>query len=107
MKRRTVEILFFEGCPHAQDAIDRAREAIRATRQDATVRLVKIRTKQEAVKARFLGSPTIRVDGVDVDSSVQGRSDYGLQCRIYSVDEARVGAPPLTWIEAALSREST
>ena len=41
---------------------------------------------EQAQHERFLGSPTVRVGGVDVDPDAEGRLDYGLTCRA-PVDE--------------------
>ncbi len=102
MKARRVEILFFEGCPHAQLAVERTREAIRRTGEHPDVHLVKVEREEDAVARRFLGSPTVRVDGADVEASALDRTDFGLQCRMYSVDGRLDGAPPVARIEAAL-----
>jgi len=100
MKR--VEILFFEGCPNAELAVSRARQAVASAGASADVRLVPIEGEDEAVRRRFLGSPTVRVDGRDVDASSDARDDFGMQCRVYSADGRIEGAPPVAWIEAAL-----
>jgi hypothetical protein len=56
----------------------------------------------EAVRKRFLGSPTVHVDGLDVEPDAVTRDDYGLQCRVYWHDGRLEGAPPSRWIAAAL-----
>ncbi len=104
MKKR-VEVLFFDGCPHAEEAIANARSAITAARADAELRLVRITDEDAAARELFLGSPTVRVDGLDVDRSARDRVDYGLQCRVYSVAGSRTGAPPEAWIRAALTED--
>jgi hypothetical protein len=97
-----VEILCFEGCPHVTLATSRATQAIKDTRADAELYFVPIETEEQAVACRFLGSPSVRVDGKDVDGSADNRADFGLQCRVYSTGELLEGAPPISWIEAAL-----
>lgn len=99
---KTVEVLFFGGCPHIEVAAAHARDAIARTGVDAEVRLVRIEREADASRLRFLGSPTVRVDGRDVDASATDRTDFGFQCRVYSVDGHLAGAPPAVWIEAAL-----
>ena len=47
---------------------------------------------------------TVRVDGADVDASAAGRTDFGMQCRVYGTNGELEGAPPSKWIKAALSR---
>lgn len=99
---RHVEVLFFDGCPNVDLATSRVRQAIASAGVQADVQLVRIEGDDDAVRRRFLGSPTVRVDGSDVDGAAEARTDFGLQCRVYSVDGQLEGAPPVAWIEAAL-----
>ena len=57
-----------------------------------------------AQRGRFLGSPTLRVDGVDIDPGAGGRTDYGLRCRLYPTDAGLGGMPPDEWVLNALHR---
>lgn len=102
MKR--IEVLAFEGCPHVELAIERARAAMTATRMAAELCVSYVESEAAAARLHFVGSPTVRVDGVDVDTSHASRA-YGLRCRVYAVDGHLEGAPPAEWIAAAL-RES-
>ena len=103
---KAVEVLFFDGCPNVDIATSRAKEAIARAGAVAEVHLVRIEGAADAVRRRFLGSPTIRVEGLDVDDASRARTDFGLQCRVYSVDGRLAGAPPVAWIEAALRGEA-
>ncbi len=103
---KTIEVLVFEGCPNVKSTIERARKAIVSTGIAADLRVVLVHGETEAMRHSFLGSPTVRVDGVDVDASAHERTDYGLQCRVYALDDRLTGAPPITWIEAALQGRS-
>ena len=55
-------------------------------------------------RERFLGSSTLRVDGVDIDPGAGERTDYGLKCRLYPTEEGLRGAPPDVWVIHALQR---
>lgn len=98
---RKVEILYFEGCPHVELARARSIDAIAAANMVADLSLVAIRDEADATRHQFTGSPTVRVDDRDVEQDVGGRT-VGLQCRVYSVAGRLDGAPPASWIEAAL-----
>ncbi len=52
---------------------------------------------------RFLGSPTIRVDGRDVDPSAVVRVDSGVKCRVYRSGAGLTGVPSDAWILATLA----
>jgi hypothetical protein len=60
--------------------------------------------REQAQRARFLGSPAIRVGGRDVDPGAARRSDFGLKCRICQTPEGLTGLPPDQWILDALAR---
>ena len=99
---RKVEVLVFEGCPNVETTLAQVRAAVAATSEPADVSVVRIESSEAAARLRFLGSPTVRVDGIDVDSSAGAREDYGLQCRVYSIGGRLRGAPPAEWIASAL-----
>jgi hypothetical protein len=103
MKCRVVEIMFTERCPHVRAAIDHVREAtaVRARDEQIEVRLVLVETMSEARKLEFLGSPTVRVDGRDVEPDVRSTM-FGLHGRGYFVDGRVERAPPSDWIVQAL-----
>lgn len=107
MSARCIEVLAFEGCPNVGTAVDRAHAAAAAAGPSASVRVVLIETVEDAHRLQFLGSPTVRVDGVDVDPSARERRDFGLQCRVYAVDGRLQGAPPVDWIAAAVLGETS
>lgn len=99
---KQIDVVFFSGCPNVDLATDRAREALQTAAIPACVSLVEIKDDGDAISQRFLGSPSVRVDGVDVDPAARQRSDFGMQCRVYPVGGRLEGAPPVEWIVAAL-----
>jgi hypothetical protein len=102
---QAVEVLYFAGCPSVDVAVEHARKAVAAVATGAEVRLVRVEGDEEAIRRQFLGSPTVRVDGLDVESEARSRTDFGMQCRVYWVDGRVVGSPPIDWIERALRGE--
>ena len=62
-----VEVLYFEGCPHAEPAIALVREVLASLAPDTTLELRRIDSEQEAKEVGFLGSPSVRVDGHDIE----------------------------------------
>lgn len=104
MALHTIEILYFDGCPHALAAIHLARAVVAEADAAVDVREVCVETEDDALRLSFLGSPTVRVDGRDVDPEAEGREDFGLQCRVYAVGSGFDGLPPATWIRTALDR---
>jgi len=100
-----VVVQYFEGCPHAELATDRVREALRsAGLNDQEVRLQRFGSPEDADDAGFHGSPTILVDGADL---FEGDSPaVGYACRVYETDHGRQGAPSLAQLVRVFERGS-
>lgn len=97
-----VEVFYFSGCPNLEPTLALAREVLSELELDAEIREVPVETAEEAEAQRFLGSPSVRVNGRDIEPEARGRTDYALGCRVYGAS----GVPPRTLLEAAL-REAT
>ena len=98
-----IELLYFDGCPSHEQLLPTVEQL--AGRFGAKLQLRRVETADAAERERFLGSPTVRVDGVDVDPSAAGRTDFGLKCRIYRSEAGQSPLPPEQWIRTALERE--
>jgi len=94
----TVEVLFFEGCPNHRAAVELAEDAVARVAPQARIQEVEVRNNEDAARLRFLGSPTIHVDGVDIEPEARSSTDYAMSCRVYGGS----GLPPREMIEAAL-----
>ena len=88
-----VELLFWDGCPSHSKALAELREAMVDVALDpSTVIVREVETQAEATLERFVGSPTIRIDGVDVQPP--GEEPVGLTCRIYHRRDGRISPTP-------------
>ncbi len=100
-QRMEIEILYLEGCPNFGPTLDLVREAVSETNITATVRSLPINGLGEAAEHRFLGSPSVQIDGLDIEPSRRGDGPfYG--CRLYRSRESMSGTPPLEMIREAL-----
>ena len=99
-----IELLYFDGCPSYAELLPRLRELVAAEGIKDEVELRPVETPEQAEHERFLGSPTVRIDGTDVDPTANGRDDFGLECRLYRTDEGLVRRPPDEWIRSGLGR---
>lgn len=102
MTRTVVDVLTFEGCPHAQPARELVERVVAELGLDATVRRVDVPDLETAAMHRFLGSPSIRVNGRDVEPGAEERSEFVLSCRIYRADGSFKGEPDEHWLHDAL-----
>jgi hypothetical protein len=99
----TVELLYFDGCPSYERLLPRLRELVAEMGTHVEVDLRRVESVADAERERFLGSPTVRVDGVDVDPGARDRDDFGLKCRLYRSGGDTSPLPPEEWIRAALA----
>lgn len=81
-----IEILYFEGCPNLESARAVVVGVVRELGSGAIVREVEVTSDAEAIRLHFLGSPTVRVDGVDVEPAARERTDFAMTCRLYGPD---------------------
>ena len=89
-----IELLWWEGCPSWDRALAELREAVGEAGLDPESIVVKhIDTERDAEEERFVGSPTIRVDGQDVLPPGEGEP-AGLACRVYHLRDGRVSPMP-------------
>jgi hypothetical protein len=99
-----IEVLYFDGCPGHERLMPRLRELLAAEGVEDPVSVLRVQSLQDAEQQRFLGSPTLRIDGVDVDPTAVGRTDFGLKCRLYRNEGRQETLPPEEWIVDAIER---
>jgi len=101
-----VEILYFDGCPNHHPVIALVERVSRELGVEPELQLVNVPDQEAARQLRFLGSPTIRVGGRDVDPRAEERDDYALSCRLFQTDAGISGQPDEQWVREALLREA-
>jgi hypothetical protein len=93
-----VEILYVPGCPNYLPAVEQVERVLSSESLQAEIRSIPVRTDAEARELMFPGSPTIRVNGEDVEP--QERSAPSLACRLYG---NRSGIPSEELLRLAIS----
>src|SRR5438876_461787 len=83
MKQPSIEVLSFEGCPNRDEAVRLVRRVADELALEPRIQLIDVPDPEAAIRERFLGSPTIRVDGRDIEPEADRRSDCVYACRIY------------------------
>jgi hypothetical protein len=88
-----VELLWWEGCPGWEDALAIVREEMVALGLDPqSIDIREVSSDIDAQREEFVGSPTIRVDGRDVQPV--GDDPAGLTCRVYRLRDGRISPLP-------------
>lgn len=93
-----IEILYFRGCPHHEPTVALVRQVLREEGITAEIEEIEVHDPEEAEALRFLGSPSVRIEGVDIEPSAAQRATFSLSCRMYGAS----GVPPRALVEAAL-----
>jgi hypothetical protein len=102
-----IEFLYWEDCPSHPDALARLRQVITEAGVQADLDVIRVDTQEDAERHRFPGSPTIRIDGEDLQpEGVQGQAM--LTCRTYRTETGRLSPlPTATMIQRALQAHAT
>ncbi len=96
-----IEVLYFDDCPNHLPTVERINTVLREEGCCAAVREVLVPDASTAQRVNFLGSPTVRVNGIDIEPAAKDRKDFGLMCRRYAS-----GVPSHELIRAAVQSAS-
>jgi len=101
-----VEILYFDGCPNHEPTRALVERVAAELDLQPQIELVNVPDSEAAARLRFLGSPTVRVEGRDVEPGAEQRGECVLSCRVYRSEHGFAGQPDASWIRTALSEAS-
>ncbi len=73
-----IQVLYIGGCCTHRSVFVMAQEVVKALDVNADLEEVHVRSAAAAERLRFVGSPSVRVDSVDIEPSARPRTDYGL-----------------------------
>jgi hypothetical protein len=102
-----ITFLYYEGCPSHDEALDRLRHVLTEEGVETEIQIIKVETEEQAQRLRFIGSPTIRIGGQDIDP-LPPDAYYALTCRAYRLEDGRISPlPSLDLIRRALQAGRT
>lgn len=85
-----IELLYFESCPLYKQALDNLHIVLAENHIDTEIELINVDSPDKTEALGFYGSPSVRVDGVDLE----GKNDeYTYSCRMYEINGQAVGVP--------------
>ena len=99
-----IELLWFPDCPNHEAARTMIAEALAQAGASAEVTAIEVPDLATGNRVCFPGSPTIRVDGEDIEPGWQPCADCTPRCRIYLTPEGLRGLPPRAWLADAIRR---
>ena len=97
-----VTFFYYEDCPSHDRALERLRSVIAEEDISAEIEVIKIETDEQARRYNFVGSPTILIDGRDIDPP-SPEAIPALTCRAYQLEDGRISPlPPEDMIRRAV-----
>ncbi len=94
-----IEVLYVPGCPNYRPAVERIQKILVSESLRADIEGIPVSSEVAAKTLEFPGSPTVRVNGADVERNHKNAT--GLACRLYANSG---GVPPEEMLRLALSR---
>jgi hypothetical protein len=88
-----ITFLYYEDCPSHDAALDRLRQVMAEEGIQTEIEIIKVETEEQAQRLRFIGSPTIRINGLDIDPPPPD-AYYALTCRAYHLEDGRISPLP-------------
>ncbi len=107
VRRPLVEVLITPDCPHRDAAIALARRVCAPLGGRADIQVIQVPDQSAAQRLRFPGSPTIRVDGRDIEPGAEWSVEVVHGCRLYRGLHSLQGLPEEAWLRQALQRAKT
>jgi len=80
-----IQVLYIKGCPNVEPTADLVQSVVASQGLETATEIVEVMTPEDAIRLRFLGSPTVRVDDVDVEVRQPRRGRT-----LHPLDEGRV-----------------
>ncbi len=99
-----IDFLYSSKCPNREEAFQNLLRVLKKNGWPAGIHSIEIKDINQAKKAEFLGSPTIRVNGHDLDENGNKTKGYSLDCRTYIINGKQTPIPTEDFIEAAIKR---
>jgi hypothetical protein len=99
-----IELLCVADCPSATPTEALLRCILAEERCSIPLRKIIVETPQQATTLRFLGSPTIRVNGRDIEAARADELGGAMSCRLYQTELGSAGIPPAALIRGAVRR---
>jgi hypothetical protein len=98
-EKMRIELLYFNSCPSYKQALANIKAALKAKNLQAELKLINVESEEQAEKVGFQGSPSVRINGKDLEGRDEG---FSFSCRLYYVNGKPTVAPSKEEIIAKL-----
>lgn len=100
-----IELLYFDGCPSWQTALENLKVALQQEDISEPITMLEIKDDEQAAQEKFLGSPSIRINGRDL--WFENRENYSLSCRVYGTPAGVKGYPTVDMLRSRIKSAVT
>ena len=97
-----IEVFNIEDCPNRQPTVERVKVLFHEFGFRENVLEIPVTEAAAAIAVRFLGSPTIHVNGVDIEPTARTSCQFGVMCRMDLDGSKQEGVPSVALIRHAL-----
>jgi len=88
-----IRLLYFDGCPNVEPAKLLLEQVLTEENVKTGIQMVEITDLRMAESEHFHGSPTIQIDGKDIEEGKES-SPTTFRCRVYNTKDGLSGIPP-------------
>ena len=88
-----LQFLYYEDCPSHDVALERLQQVMAEEGIETGIEIIKVETDEQAEHWQFVGSPTIRVNGQDIEPLPEN-AHFALTCRAYTLEDGRISPLP-------------
>jgi hypothetical protein len=95
-----IEVLYIDGCPHFPATVDAVKKCLGQLSLTCPITEMGVADQNTALDIGFLGSPTVRINGSDIEPSARHRTTFKMMCRTYEGG----GVPSEDLIRSAITK---
>jgi len=98
-----IELLYFDGCPNHEITLTNLRDVLSEAGLKDKIEIINVERPEDAEKNHFLGSPSIRINGKDLEIAEDETTEYSMRCRRYKNGDVIGGFPSKELIKRKLT----
>ena len=100
-----ITVLYCDDCPSLNPTLERVKKVLNEENIEQEILLKKVETSEEAVNLKFTGSPTILINGIDIDPPGEG-SYFAMNCRAFKKENGNISPiPPIEMIRKLVIKQ--
>jgi hypothetical protein len=88
-----IKLLYINGCPNLSPTLKLLKSILKEKDLEEKIELIEIKSQEDVEKHKFLGSPTIQINGLDIEKEKR-KSSPVFGCRMYKIGDNYSGIPP-------------